>query len=206
MAGAGWTNSNLVQVAGWLNGQFINLTTAITNVFSSGGHVTITNNEGNTNFWDALVALFNGANGIVSSISTTLDHFIAALRDVILTAIDRTWQLILLIIGIVLLIINIIVTVVLAFLNFVLTLINVLFTIIFAGINTPAVVPTGMPTCDTGASTIPESCVPIFMLDHSWFADNSPVNLLVTLIEGSVAFSLFVWAIYRIRGAFTEAS
>lgn len=198
-----WVNANILMFAGWLNGQFVNLTVALTNVFSGGPRVSIINGQVGANFWDTLVSLFTNGGNIITGITDTIGTLIAALRDVLLSMIDRIFALLSIALGLAAALISLIVNFILTAFTFVLSLIGVLLDVILAAVNAPPNPPAGIPICDTSAGSIPEQCVGLFMIDNSLFAPGSPINTIVGFIEASIALAVLVWAWTEARSAFT---
>ncbi len=176
-----WGNNSIQIFAAWLNAEIANLQTALT------GAVASWSGQGSgTNFWDALVALFNG------------------LRDVILRFLDDLMSLLMALIGLIGTIITLIYNMILYIINQLVALIKTFLDALFAAINAPPVTPTGIPVCDTNAEIIYENCLPIFIIDNTILADNTPLGFLLPFIEGTTGFALLWWGINRIRDSLVE--
>lgn len=179
---ATWANADLRIFASWLNGELANLQTSLTGLIASWGPH---DNGGGTNLWDALVALFNGLRDVL----TRLIDAILSLATVLLELIGQ-------IVG---LIINFLIFVVSQFVNLIQTLIN----LILSALNAPPSPPAGIPVCDDSADLIYENCLPIFIIDNTILADNTPFGFLLPFIEGSAGFALLWWGIGKIKAAIT---
>jgi hypothetical protein len=83
----------------WFNGQFVNMTVALTNMFSGGPRVEIVNGQVGANFFDTLVSLFSNGGNIINSITSTIGTLITSLRDVLLSMIDRIFALLTIVIN-----------------------------------------------------------------------------------------------------------
>lgn len=80
-------------------------------------------------------------------------------------------------------------------------MLQVFISIVSIALAAPATIPPGVPACDTTASMIPASCVPIFMIDNTVLADSGFVWPTWGLIQGAVGLGLVVWAIVHVRNS-----
>lgn len=161
----------------WLNGTFQNLLSSLIPTGNPSG-------GGGPNFFDALIALINGLGGIVNHL---IDAVLALAKALI---------------GAVLAVIGFIINFLMFLVSQILNFLRLLIEIITNAVNAPASLPAGMPICDTSADMIPESCVGIFMLDHTVFAPSSPFAFIIPLVEGLIGFGAIWWAINKFRHAF----
>jgi hypothetical protein len=167
-----WTNGNLLVFARYLNGQFLNLISALNLVGFSGG-------ESSTNIWDALVALFN-----------TLITLIYALRDLIALAFE--------LVG---LFVTVILTLLLSILTSLIQFIPNLIFAIFTAINSPAAaLPPGALQCSDPGHPLFYPCLGLWVLDHTVFT--GPFQYLVPIALALLGFEILLWSINRIRSAF----
>lgn len=168
-----WVGADLQVFARWLNGEFLNLAARFMPSNSGSG----------TNLWDALIAFFNTLASVLNRLLDTIVGLAMALLSIV---------------G---LIITIIGNILMLLVRFFLDLMQTILSLITSMLNAPATLPPGTPICDTSASMIPESCVPIFMLDHTLFDAASPIAFLIPLIEGLAGFGLLFWAWGKFRSA-----
>jgi hypothetical protein len=99
-------------------------------------------------------------------------------------------------------VISFVVTTVVSLISAGASILQLLIGIFTTAFNATAAVPPGIPVCDTTASTIPETCLQVFMIDNTILADASPVWAVWGLFQGAAGLGLITWAIIYIRNTF----
>jgi len=178
-AGVATLNGDIRVVAAWVNGQLTNLAARIANALL--GISTPPTGGSGTSLFDILKLL-------IDRIASILSQLIDAIKGLALALIQ-----------LVLAVITLIANIILTFINQLFGLVRTLLNLIVSAINAPPVVPAGLPDCDPDAAMIKESCLPLFVLDNSVFADSSPIHILIPLLEGMAGFGVLWWALNKFR-------
>jgi hypothetical protein len=167
-----WSNNNLLIFARWLNG-------VITNAVAGLGAKPTSS----TNLWDALIAVVN------------------AFRDVILRLLDDIMTLVMAVVGVVINAISFTAMILLSVLTSVLGIVpQILSAIVTAFNTTAATLPPGAPTCSDPTSLTYYPCLGFYILDNTIFS--GPIQWLIPLGMGALAFERLIWALEQISEAF----
>jgi hypothetical protein len=192
-----WGNGNLIVFARYLEGLITNLGITLQNALTNLRSFTLITGSG-AGFWDAIVAIANALNNMVTGLINGIGTPIIGLLQQIVTGLFGVLGAVMGVIGTVL---SIVFNWLAVQASILLSLLRNVIGALFMAFNTASVaIPPGAPDCAVPGAVLYYPCLGFYVLDNTIFS--GPVMYLIPLFMGIMAWRVLLWAAIRVKAVF----